>query len=145
MVDIISTCVVSIGKITLQFIEKIFSWHIKNNSDYMNKSASIIEDIRILHRDLLQEPINPNIEGVVDRISAIENFHDPVFNSKESFQIKQDFINQAKLLEKRHKNPRPWMQTEYPEHCTIFTNSTDRLLATLSKNFRTPKEFNPYD
>ena len=85
------------------------------------------------------------MQGIVDCIALIEEFYDPIFSSMENHYIKQSFLNCAKHLEARHKQPRPWMQIEYPEECKVFGNATDRLLAVLNKEKHIPELFDPSD
>lgn len=116
---------------------------LKGQYKYKQNIAPINEHVRILNQELLQLPINPNIKGIPERISTIENFYDPIFNSVENHYVKINFINKAKDLEARHKYPRPWMEIEYPEECQIFNNLTERLLAVLNKEKKIPDLFDP--
>lgn len=116
---------------------------VKRGHEAERKIAPIIEHVRVLRQELLQEPLNPNMEGILERIAIIEQFHDPIFNCLENHYIKMAFLNRAKHLEARHKQARPWMQIEYPEECQTFGNAVDRLLAVLNKDKRIPELFDP--
>ena len=116
---------------------------LKRKHDYQHKIAPVVEHIRVLRRELLQEPLNPNMQGIIDRITIVENFHDPIFNCLQKHNIKLEFLKHAKRLEARHKQTRPWMQIEYPEECKIFGNLTERLLAVLNKEKNIPELFDP--
>lgn len=116
---------------------------LRRGREHKRNVAPIIEHVRVLHKELLQAPLNPNMEGVTERIEVIEQFHDLVFSSIENHHIKQAFIDNAKHLEARHKQPRQWMQIEYPEECHTFGNAKDRFLAVLNKDKKIPRLFDP--
>lgn len=115
---------------------------IKRRRDRKERVAPILEHIRFLHGQLLQLPINPSITGVTERILAIEQFYDPLFNDPQNHFIKTFFLDRARYLDGRHKHTRPWMEIEYPQEQLIFGNAVERLTALLNGN-KIPEFFDP--